>query len=244
MQSVREYLQQPKLAKYPFLFVVTYGRSGSTLLMGLLNSLPRYHISGENDGALIPVYRATERLRHARYQWGTKENLPQNPWYGAHRIMPDLFARDCADAFFRSVLRPPLGTRCCGFKEIRYTDAEVTDEEFAPYLDFMATLFPGAAFVFNLRSIEAASKSGWWKDQNPDIVFRRLAGARDRMMAYAQLRPQSAWLFDYDVFVGDPSHFKSLCEFLGERFDEERVRAVASSPHSVIASKPSRRGLR
>src|SRR5688572_1085508 len=33
------------------LFIVTYGRSGSTLLQGVLNSIPGYLIRGENDGA-------------------------------------------------------------------------------------------------------------------------------------------------------------------------------------------------
>ena len=32
---------------FGYLFVVTYGRSGSTLLMGLLNSIPGYLIRGE-----------------------------------------------------------------------------------------------------------------------------------------------------------------------------------------------------
>ena len=35
-----------------YVFVMTYGRSGSTLLMGLLNTIPGYLIRGENDDAL------------------------------------------------------------------------------------------------------------------------------------------------------------------------------------------------
>jgi hypothetical protein len=234
MQTVESYLQQPRLAKFPFVFIVTYGRSGSTLLLGLLNALPGYHICGENDGALVPVFRAYERLRRARYQWGTKENLPENPWYGAHLIMPELFARGCVDAFFGAVLRPPLGTRACGFKEIRYTDLELNDDEFTPFLHFMLSGFPGAAFVFNVRNIEKTASSGWWKDQNPEIVQRRLAGAVQRMTDYAQAHPENTLVFEYDRITSDATYFKTLCDFLGEPFDESVVHSVLSSPHSVI----------
>ena len=37
-------------------FVMTYGRSGSTLLMGLLNSIPGYLIRGENRHAMRHLY--------------------------------------------------------------------------------------------------------------------------------------------------------------------------------------------
>jgi hypothetical protein len=43
-------------------FVVTYGRSGSTLLQGLLNSIPRYCIRGENYNAMFYMFRAYQQL--------------------------------------------------------------------------------------------------------------------------------------------------------------------------------------
>ena len=39
-----------------YVFVMTYGRSGSTLLMGLLNTIPGYLVRGENDDALRYLY--------------------------------------------------------------------------------------------------------------------------------------------------------------------------------------------
>ena len=237
MQSVQEYLQQPGLAKFPFLFVVTYGRSGSTLLVGLLNSLAGYHIRGENNGALFLAFRATERLRTARFHWGSKENSPEDPWYGAHLIAPDIFERGCVDAFFRAALRPPLGTRCCGFKEIRYTDAEMSEDEFTTYLDFISRLFPGAAFIFNFRDIEATARSGWWKTQDQEVVRRRLHNACQRMLTYAENRPDKTYSFNYDTLLQEVTHFAGLCNFLGEAFDERAASAVISKQHSVIAGK-------
>ena len=37
-------------------FVMTYGRSGSTLLMGILNSIPGWLLRGENRHAMRHLY--------------------------------------------------------------------------------------------------------------------------------------------------------------------------------------------
>ncbi len=47
-----------------YLFIVTYGRSGSTLLQGILNSIPGYLIRGENRAALFHLYSLREHPRH------------------------------------------------------------------------------------------------------------------------------------------------------------------------------------
>ena len=47
--------------RYNFVFIFTYGRSGSTLLMGLLNSLPHYCIRGENNNLLHRLYPVLRR---------------------------------------------------------------------------------------------------------------------------------------------------------------------------------------
>lgn len=240
MWSLQQFLAQPRLARFPFLFIVTYGRSGSTLLLGLLNSLPGYQIRGENHGAMFLVFRATERLRQTRFRFGLEENGSQNPWYGAHLVAPDLFAQACGDAFFQEVVRPPLGTRACGFKEIRYTPAEMSDEEFPRYLDFLRTTFPGAGFIFNVRDVEATSGSGWWRNNDPAEVTDRLQRTLDRMLRYAQDHPSYTHVFDYDHLTSDPNEFASLCDFLGEEFDEEVVSEVLARRHSVMTPTPSR----
>ena len=43
--------------------MVTYGRSGSTLLMGLLNTLPGYLIRGENRDALHHLFLFDQTMR-------------------------------------------------------------------------------------------------------------------------------------------------------------------------------------
>lgn len=240
MDVIEAFLARPALAKFPFVFVVTYGRSGSTLLLGLLNALPGYCIRGENAGALLPLFRSVKALRQARYRWGRTTTGTENPWYGADLVSPEAFGRGCASAFVRTVLQPPPDSRSVGFKEVRYTDDEIpTDKEFFEYLDFLSSIFPGAAFIFNFRDIEATAASGWWKQQDAQAVRQRLSNAVERLKNYAGAHPENTMAFNYDRLVANPSgEFSALCEFLNETFDEAALARIMEQKHSLIGGKP------
>src|SRR5262245_42168913 len=66
-----------------YVFVMTYGRSGSTLLMGLLNTLPGYLIRGENDDAMKFLYDF-HRTCVARSTFWPIERMRKrsNPFFG------------------------------------------------------------------------------------------------------------------------------------------------------------------
>lgn len=229
-------------ARFPFLFIVAYGRSGSTLLMGLLNSLPGYCIRGENNSGLFSIFEAVGKLRATKAKYGKKAGLSTHPWYGAGEMAVERFARDCADAFVRSVLQPPPGARCVGFKEIRYTDAEMEATVFVEYLDFLNWVFPGSAFLFNVRNVEETVKSGWWKDRDSLTVSRMLSNAQRRFLSYAQRSPDRSFVVDYDRLVQEQGYFRTVCDFLGESFDGESVAAVLATRHSVTSRKAARVG--
>src|SRR5471032_449985 len=72
--------------KFNRLFIVTYGRSGSTLLQGLLNAIPGYRIYGENGGYLTALHGAYEALveAHANLNNPLNDNQRQ-AWFGSSR---------------------------------------------------------------------------------------------------------------------------------------------------------------
>ena len=74
--------------KRGYTFVVTYGRSGSTLLMGVLNSIPGYCLRGENYGTFIHTYRAFGALRASKTKFGATALESTSPLYGADQIRP------------------------------------------------------------------------------------------------------------------------------------------------------------
>ncbi|HEY9292796.1 MAG TPA: hypothetical protein VIP98_16060, partial [Microlunatus sp.] len=82
-----------------YLFVVTYGRSGSTLLQGILNSIPGYLVRGENRSVLRHLYKYQQGLdRDRSLLYRPEQPLPTtHAWFGM-----DLFSSDDSLRHLRS----------------------------------------------------------------------------------------------------------------------------------------------
>lgn len=210
-----------------YVFVVTYGRSGSTVLTNLLNRLPGYLIRGENHNAVMPLAQSWLRLRDGAplpdHRRSGKPTGPDHPWYGAEFINPHSFGHALADAFARHVLQPAPDTRILGYKEIRWDKEEGT---FAPTLDFLWTFFPNTKFIFNTRDFDGLYKSGWWKTMAEPEVHRIWESANTAMQAYQQRHPERCHALHYDDWKGQPDAFEPLFRFLGEPWDRDLVVEV------------------
>lgn len=223
------------------LFVVTYGRSGSTVLLNLLNAIDGYCIRGENQGVLKQLGIAASQTRKVAEEYKPKEPGVEHPWYGIDLADTDGFERALADAFVRYVLVPPANARVTGFKEIRYTPQRMSDEEFDQVIAFMLTAFDDARIVFNTRDWRQVAKSGWWAKLAPRKV-RRIVGACDERFRRAHARyPERTFMIDHARFNGNPDGFSPLLQWLGETPDRERVRAV-SETRLVHLVKPRKAG--
>lgn len=205
------------------LFIVTYGRSGSTVLQNLLLTIPGAHITGENHNALAPLWQTVRRARKARAVWGKKTQPPTHPWYGADQIAADRLAERLVDAFVEEVLHPPAGARWIGFKEIRYN---ALGNDLEGYLDFMGRFFKNPHFIFNTRRAEDVAKSAWWKDRKREDIVKMVETMDARFQAYAEAHPETSHQIRYDELVKDPGLIAPLFDKLGEGYDEEKVRAV------------------
>jgi Sulfotransferase family len=217
-----------------YLFVVTYGRSGSTLLQGILDSIPGYLIRGENRQVLMHVYKfhraaVKQRALHRRGQRKRDEPVggltSTKAWYGMDNFGVRASLRDARRPALDTLLRPEPDTRVTGFKEIRWAGKDVPD-----YVDWLRRVFPGARFVVNTRDLAAVSKSKWWADR-PD-AYDQLREGEQRLLHLAEELGDAAFHVHYDDYVDDPRALKPLFDWLGEEFDEARIRAVMDVPHS------------
>jgi hypothetical protein len=210
-----------------FVFVVTYGRSGSTLIQNLLNALPGYCIRGENGDLSGPLAQAwhlaanTDNLTKLRKSGRTTD--PTHPWFGAEGIAPDRLGRALADAFCREVLHPPKGTRVAGFKEIRF---HRNKNFFTTHLAFLRQCFPNARFVFNTRRHENVARSGWWAEQDPERVIRVLAQADELFDTFLEAQPDICCKLRYEDYDGQPEGFRPLFDFLGEPFEPDLAARI------------------
>lgn len=210
-----------------YVFIVTYGRSGSTLLQNMLNAIPGYQIRGENNDALFHLVKSWASIVDAEPLHGLrtlKEVTDQtHPWYGGENISPDAYGEALADAFVRSVLRPDEGVRVSGFKEIRFHEHPVF---FSRHLDFIHAYFPNARFVINTRDHRGVAKSGWWSKRPFDKVSKELSSAEKIFESYLEAHPDRCIKMHYDDYANDVRAFAPLFEFLGEELDEDVALAV------------------
>lgn len=215
----------PRLEKS--VFIVTYGRSGSTVLQNMINALPGYVLRGENANLLGSLVRAWNDLRHseqgANMRRGGRTSGPHQPWFGYEAIDADQLGQDLANVFLRDVLRPAPDTRAIGFKEIRWHSEP---DLFAPMLEFLQRYMPAAHFIFNTRDPDQVARSGWWKTMPRDLVLAQLAQAESLYVTWQAAHPDCCLAMHYNDFAADPDAWRPLFDFLSEPFDPELVKTI------------------
>lgn len=209
-----------------YVFVVTYGRSGSTLLQGILSSVPGVMIRGENGGVIDHLFRFHDTVRGHRDRLARPGGLPpSHPWWGIDGYADDTALRNLRVLLLETILRPSPDTRLVGFKEIDWPV-----ERLPEVLGFMRAVFPGARFVLNTRNLDDVARSKWWARQ-PDAL-PRLRAMEAAFVAALDDFGSDAYRVHYDDYVADPAVLRGLFDWLGEDFDEDRVREVMLVRHS------------
>ncbi len=209
-----------------YLLIVTYGRSGSTLLQGVLNSIPGFLIRGENRAALHHLFLYEDTIvREKALQTRPKVLGPQKSWFGIDEYPEELAMASLRTLVLRGLLRPQPDTRVTGFKEIRWWQ-----KDWEAYFEFLDTLFPGMRIVINTRNHEDVAKSKWWAQM--DDPLGKLDDYEARLSAIAARFGDRAYRLHYDDWTADHDLLRGLYEWLGEPFDRETVDAVMAVRHS------------
>ena len=217
-----------------YLFIVTYGRSGSTLVQGILNSIPGYLIRGENRQMLRSLYdfhrtgsrvRRWQRRQLAQDREGPGETNATSAYYGMDAFPKARSLAGIRRLAVETLLRPDADTRVAGFKEIRWDDEDVAD-----FVAWLREVFPGARFVVNTRNLEDVAQSKWW-GKDPEAL-ERLTATERRLLDLAEQLGDAAHHVRYDDYVDSPEALRPFFEWLGEPFDEQRVRDVLAVRHS------------
>jgi hypothetical protein len=216
-----------------YVLVVTYGRSGSTLLQGLLNALPGVLVRGENALFVHSLFQAYEKLNFAMDQGG--ESLePTHPWFGSEQLNPVTFLQSARELVELQLLggRAKDEVEVLGFKEIRYFD--LAPDELRKYLDFLRLLLPGVAIVWHTRNHEDVARSGWWVREDPTVLGDSLVRFDETLADYLEKLPPWNWLhtnFD-EVVVNTEGVLRDLASLVGVGYPPNRAEWVAAQQHS------------
>jgi len=215
---------------YRSILVVTYGRSGSTLLQGILNTIDGVVVRGENQNVFHDFFKIHETLVGLKNKYGNAI-LPNQAWYGI-----GFFDESLLLAHFRQTARSLLLADriddprivCYGFKEIRYDEVS---ERLTEYLDFLAKVFPDPAFIFNTRNLDDVVESAWWKERDAEAVRAELTALEARFDEYARSRSH-CFRISYEAIKEKGERLKEMFDFLGADYRPERIETVLSTPHS------------
>lgn len=208
-----------------FVFIVTYGRSGSTLLQKIVGSIENCHIAGENNNALFGLYQSYTSLNNAKRRFGQNYTNYDEPWYGADLFGPERYGRKLVRMFIDEVLNPPENASIIGFKEIRYFE---NPGYFLQFLKFIKHFFAPAKYIFNVRDCQEVSKSGWWKEQSEDSVCNQIMKNNEMMEEFISLFPEACIKVNYNEYTKNHLSLESVYDFLGREFDPIAVTNILS----------------
>lgn len=220
-----------------YVTVVTYGRTGSTVLQAALNALPGVVVRGENYGAFrgLNAYVQSVAETADRHHAGK----PTHPWFGSARLDPAALVDDLRAHVLRTLLRPKADTEWIGFKEVRYEPGHFASYDLLlDHLLFLDKLLPGLAYVINVRDPEAAARSGWWpgNENALEVLGTTRTWLCDAVADLTRiLGPGRAVLVDYDEWNGRPEVLSAAFAQLGLPRDDA---AVASAVAARLAHGP------
>jgi hypothetical protein len=217
------------------IFIVSYGRSGSTLLQGILNSIEGVLIKGENQNIFEHFYRAYQTLLEIQEKH-PNASRPANPWYGSCWFDPNQFKQDLHMLGKNFLLHTGNTSdeeiNAYGFKEIRYA----TMNDPIQFIDFLVDIFPSSCIIHLTRDHNhvAASQRRKFKIQQfePDVIHRKLYEFDQAMRNYGRVNSHY-FSIDYSDLIGtDFSGLKNLYKFLGAPYCESTLIDLIAKPHS------------
>lgn len=233
MKSVRRYFFEEKPLNFKSLMIVSYGRSGSTLLQGILNKIDGMVIRGENFNMCFHLFQTYKSILLSKDHKG---RLSQSPFYGAELLDTKYFLKQTKETVRGLLLanqRSKASIKCYGFKEIRYWE---NLEVFSEFLDFLKLIFPDVCFIFNTRKKEDVAKS-WIKTKLHEIeeesqVLQILDNAEAAFFDYMQKNKKITFHITYEDIIGQRKNLESLFTFLGADYSQKKIEKVLSFRHS------------
>lgn len=249
--ALRRHRPQPAARpSYRYLVVVTYGRSGSTLIQGLLNTLPRTLVRGENNFYLLSLFHAWARIvEFRRLHLSHHPRASHSAFFGLHEIQPDSLVRDAR----RLLTRHLLGSvdreqvEVLGFKEVLWH--QVTQEETDAFFDYLDQVFPGCLYVLNTREHDQVVGSGFWQGFELDHVTAKIARVEALQDHLRATRPDRVLDLRYELVTSpEPevadAQLRSLAEFVHGSCDDDllaALRATRETGHGPFPFGASRR---
>lgn len=232
-----------------FVFIVSGGRSGSTLTQGLLNALPGTLVRGENSFYVLPMFRAYRGTQNFQRKYSKNSGDVTSAFYGLGEIDLHDFVRSTHALAMRQLLgsEDPRTVEVLGFKEVRWE--QIRPNETDAFFDFFEQVFPGARYILNERDAKKVVGSGQWLRKDEETAMQALARVREVQQYLRETRPDRTYDTKFEVITGTDEAAKDqalsgLAKFVVGSCDEPllaRLRDVLKVGHGPFPFGRARR---
>jgi len=212
--------------------ICAVGRSGSTTLQLILNTIPNANICGENKGAIVHLLEFYKSIKYTRHmvqtefeEFNDKDKKDISKLFGG-RVKPAWFntfdfneIKKSIQQTIVSMFKKNESTTTWGFKEIRYEGKLELLKEFRE-------LFPQVKVILNIReNIQKQSKSGWFKEDPHSINY--IKSQTDEMIGFYKANKDFCFLNTLERLY-NKKHLENMFDFLGcrEHFNQQKIKTV------------------
>lgn len=209
--------------------IVATGRSGSTTLQRIINTIPNSNICGENYGAILALLQFYRNIKVStcKYIPGGKTPLSYNDilrngikpsWYNSYNI-DDIVQQ--IRQMIRKLFQGTNASTIWGFKEIRFDNNQVT------LLNEFVELFPHTKIIIHIReNITQQSKSSWYR-HNPNESVKYLQEYNKQLISYYQQHTSYCYLSTFERMF-EIDHVRNIFTYIGcdNHFNEKSIRDI------------------
>jgi len=207
------------------------GRSGSTTMQRLINTIPNSNICGENYGALnslLEFYRRLKtttkeyvpgHLRPATFEDIISKNVKPS-WYNSYNLNQMV---QMIKIIIINMFKISESTNIWGFKEIRYDSGNIN------YIKDFKELFPQTKIIIQIReNLSAQSNSGWFKDDTNALNY--LKKYTKELIEFALKNKEWCYLTTFERMF-DRTNLKNIFTYIGckEHYDENKITEVLNN---------------
>jgi hypothetical protein len=204
------------------------GRSGSTTIQRIINSVPNSNICGENFGAvnsLLEFYKRIKtttfdfvpgHLRPASYEDIISKDVKPS-WYNSYNFQQTV---SMIKILIASLFKNKEATNMWGFKEIRYDNGDIK------YLKEFKELFPQTKVIIQVRgNIAAQSQSSWLKKDKNAIQY--LNALNNEFYNFYNQNKEWCYFTTFEKMF-DMENVKKIFEFIdcSQYYDQSKIKQI------------------
>jgi hypothetical protein len=211
--------------KQKIILICATGRSGSTTLQRIINTISNSNITGENNGAIINLLEFYNNIKKIKYipkdRSGNfltykecEENKIKPCWYNCYDMST---VKKSIQKLIIDILDNNQNNRVIGYKEIRYFNKLDT-------LNTFLELFPKTKIICHYREdLDLQCKSGWWDESSRE----HLSIYNKQLIEYSN-KNNNCYLFTFEK-IFNLEEIKKLFEFLEEDLDEIKYTYIINN---------------